>query len=146
MALKLLSRSRAKGGPGDQHSALAGRVALLQPWEDWHDVTDRVLNGKVALVTGAAGEIGTATIQLLAERGARIVAVDRDDAGLARAIGTLPASAEALSVSRTSASKRTLRLRAHLFQQRRHRGRHQTDSGLSARDVSPGARPTSHQT
>ncbi len=61
-------------------------------------MTDRVLNGKVALVTGAAGEIGTATIQLLAERGARIVAVDRDDAGLARAIGTLPASAEALSV------------------------------------------------
>ena len=41
--------------------------------EDWHDMTDRVLNGKVALVTGAAGEIGTATIQLLAERGARIV-------------------------------------------------------------------------
>jgi NAD(P)-dependent dehydrogenase (short-subunit alcohol dehydrogenase family) len=61
-------------------------------------MTDRLLNGKVALVTGAAGKIGTATIQLLAERGARIVAVDRDDAGLARAIGTLPASAEALSV------------------------------------------------
>ena len=37
---------------------------------------DRVrLDGKAALVTGAAGVIGSATIRLLAERGARIVAV-----------------------------------------------------------------------
>lgn len=61
-------------------------------------MTNRTLDGKVALVTGAAGEIGTATIQLLAERGARIVAVDRDSEGLARAFGKLPASAEALSI------------------------------------------------
>lgn len=61
-------------------------------------MTNRTLDGKVALVTGAAGEIGTATIQLLAERGARIVAVDRDSDGLARAFGKLPASAEALSI------------------------------------------------
>jgi NAD(P)-dependent dehydrogenase (short-subunit alcohol dehydrogenase family) len=40
-------------------------------------MTDRIrLDGKVAVVTGAAGVIGTATIRLLAERGARIVAVD----------------------------------------------------------------------
>ena len=39
---------------------------------------DRIrLDGKVAVVTGAAGVIGTATMRLLAERGARIVAVDR---------------------------------------------------------------------
>src|SRR5882724_12495152 len=39
---------------------------------------DRIrLDGKVAVVTGAAGVIGRATIQLLAERGARIVAGDR---------------------------------------------------------------------
>jgi NAD(P)-dependent dehydrogenase (short-subunit alcohol dehydrogenase family) len=39
---------------------------------------DRIrLDGRVAVVTGAAGVIGTATIRLLAERGARIVAVDR---------------------------------------------------------------------
>src|SRR5260370_6146401 len=31
VALKLLSRSRTKGGPGDQHSALAGPVAPLPP-------------------------------------------------------------------------------------------------------------------
>ena len=38
------------------------------------------LDGKVAVVTGAAGVIGRATLRLLAERGARIVAVDRREA------------------------------------------------------------------
>jgi NADP-dependent 3-hydroxy acid dehydrogenase YdfG len=39
---------------------------------------DRIrLDGRVAVVTGAAGVIGTATIRLLAERGAPIIAVDR---------------------------------------------------------------------
>jgi NAD(P)-dependent dehydrogenase (short-subunit alcohol dehydrogenase family) len=50
------------------------------------------LSGKVAVVTGAAGEIGSATIRLLAERGARVVAVDRDAASLKRATAKLPAS------------------------------------------------------
>jgi NAD(P)-dependent dehydrogenase (short-subunit alcohol dehydrogenase family) len=57
------------------------------------------LDGKVAVVTGAAGVIGRATIQLLAERGARIVAVDRREQDLQTAIGDLPASAQALAVS-----------------------------------------------
>ncbi|TGT71900.1 MULTISPECIES: SDR family oxidoreductase [unclassified Mesorhizobium] len=35
------------------------------------------IEGKVALITGAAGAIGTASARLLAQRGARIVAVDR---------------------------------------------------------------------
>ncbi|MGB7405361.1 MAG: SDR family NAD(P)-dependent oxidoreductase [Pacificimonas sp.] len=34
------------------------------------------MNGRVALMTGGAGEIGVATAKVLAERGARIVAVD----------------------------------------------------------------------
>src|SRR2546423_391586 len=56
---------------------------------------DRIrLDGRVAVVTGAAGVIGTATIRLLAERGARIVAVDHK-----AAIKDLPASAEALAVT-----------------------------------------------
>ena len=62
-------------------------------------MVDRIrLDGRVALVTGAAGVIGTATIQLLAERGARIVAVDRHGADLKTAIKALPATAEAISV------------------------------------------------
>ena len=61
---------------------------------------DRIrLDGRVAVVTGAAGVIGTATLRLLAERGARIVAVDRKAQELAAAIADLPASAEALAVA-----------------------------------------------
>jgi NAD(P)-dependent dehydrogenase (short-subunit alcohol dehydrogenase family) len=61
---------------------------------------DRIrLDGKVAVVTGAAGVIGRATMQLLAERGARIVAVDRKEQDLQTAIGDLPASAQALAVA-----------------------------------------------
>ncbi len=63
-------------------------------------MVDRIrLDGRVAVVTGAAGVIGTATLQLLAECGARIVAVDRKGADLASAIKDLPASAEALAVT-----------------------------------------------
>jgi NAD(P)-dependent dehydrogenase (short-subunit alcohol dehydrogenase family) len=63
-------------------------------------MADRIrLDGKVAIVTGAAGVIGTATMRLLAERGARIVAVDRKAAELQAAIKDLPASAQALAVT-----------------------------------------------
>jgi NAD(P)-dependent dehydrogenase (short-subunit alcohol dehydrogenase family) len=62
-------------------------------------MTDRIrLDGRVAVVTGAAGVIGTATMKLLAERGARIVAVDRREQDLQTAIKDLPASAEALAI------------------------------------------------
>jgi NAD(P)-dependent dehydrogenase (short-subunit alcohol dehydrogenase family) len=57
------------------------------------------LDGRVAVVTGAAGVIGRATLRKLAERGARIVAVDRPGSDLKAAIGDLPASAEALALS-----------------------------------------------
>lgn len=61
---------------------------------------DRIrLDGKVAVVTGAAGVIGSATMRLLAERGARIVAVDRKKAELKIAIKDLPASADPLLVT-----------------------------------------------
>jgi NAD(P)-dependent dehydrogenase (short-subunit alcohol dehydrogenase family) len=61
---------------------------------------DRIrLDGKVAVVTGAAGVIGAATIRLLAERGARIVAVDRNAQELQAVIRELPASAQALAIT-----------------------------------------------
>jgi NAD(P)-dependent dehydrogenase (short-subunit alcohol dehydrogenase family) len=63
-------------------------------------MTDRIrLDGRVAVVTGAAGFIGAATIRLLAERGARVVAVDRREQDLKTAIKDLPASAEALAIA-----------------------------------------------
>jgi NAD(P)-dependent dehydrogenase (short-subunit alcohol dehydrogenase family) len=64
------------------------------------DMLDRIrLDGKVAVVTGAAGHIGAATMRLLAERGARIVAVDRKRDDLNAAIKDLPHAAEALAVA-----------------------------------------------
>src|SRR3984957_8757428 len=61
---------------------------------------DRIrMDGRVAVVTGAAGVIGTATMRLLAERGARIVAIDRRQQDLEAAIRDLPASAQALAVT-----------------------------------------------
>jgi NAD(P)-dependent dehydrogenase (short-subunit alcohol dehydrogenase family) len=63
-------------------------------------MSDRIrLDGKVAVVTGAAGVIGTATLRLLAERGARIVAVDRKAQDLQTAIKDLPASAQAIAIT-----------------------------------------------
>ena len=63
-------------------------------------MTDRIrLDGRVAVVTGAAGVIGTATMRLLAERGARLVAVDRREQDLKEAIKDLPPSAQALAVA-----------------------------------------------
>jgi len=63
-------------------------------------MTDRIrLDGRVAVVTGAAGVIGSATIRLLAERGAKIVAVDRRPADLDAAVQGLPAATEALAVA-----------------------------------------------
>ena len=63
-------------------------------------MSDRIrLDGRVAVVTGAAGVIGSATIRLLAERGAKIVAVDRKQADLEVPIKGLPASAEAVAVT-----------------------------------------------
>lgn len=49
------------------------------------------LAGKVAIITGAGGEIGRATAALFAARGARIVAVDRDTAALSALGETLGA-------------------------------------------------------
>jgi NAD(P)-dependent dehydrogenase (short-subunit alcohol dehydrogenase family) len=57
------------------------------------------LDGRIAIVTGAAGVIGAATMRLLAARGARIVAVDRKEQELTATIAELPPSAEALAIT-----------------------------------------------
>ena len=60
---------------------------------------DTRLDGKVAIITGAAGEIGAATMQLFAARGARIFAVDRDEAQLQRAVAALPSEARGVAIT-----------------------------------------------
>jgi NAD(P)-dependent dehydrogenase (short-subunit alcohol dehydrogenase family) len=47
-------------------------------------LNDNQLQGKVALVTGAGGDIGSATVRLMLARGARVVGIDRDPQALAR--------------------------------------------------------------
>lgn len=50
------------------------------------------LDGRVAIVTGAAGAIGAATAALMIERGASVMLADVDAAGLARISADLPAA------------------------------------------------------
>ncbi len=50
------------------------------------------LEGRTALVTGAASGIGYATAQALSERRARLLLVDRDGDSLERAAGSIPGS------------------------------------------------------
>ncbi|MRT30642.1 SDR family NAD(P)-dependent oxidoreductase [Herbaspirillum sp. CAH-3] len=53
------------------------------------------LAGRRILVTGAAAGIGRATCQRVASMGAHVLAVDRDEAGLAALLGQLPGTGHA---------------------------------------------------
>jgi 3-oxoacyl-[acyl-carrier protein] reductase len=59
-------------------------------------VTSTDLNGRVAIVTGAAHGIGLASARRLSAAGAHIVAVDLDEAALAEACGELVGESHAL--------------------------------------------------
>jgi len=108
------------------------------------------LDGKVALITGAAGEIGAATVKLMIARGARIVAVDRDKAALMRLSDELERPAEVISIEgdvtdEGSVAGFVARARVrwpnrYLLQQCRDRGVGPSDCGISTRRLSPRAR------
>ncbi|HEX4986158.1 MAG TPA: SDR family oxidoreductase [Burkholderiales bacterium] len=53
----------------------------------------RMLEGKVAIITGAAGGFGRVLVQAFIEQGAKVAALDVDEAGLAALAGALPAQA-----------------------------------------------------
>ncbi|MBU4433611.1 MAG: SDR family oxidoreductase, partial [Alphaproteobacteria bacterium] len=57
----------------------------------------RVLEGKVAVITGAAGAIGMATSKLMAERGATIVAVDIPGTDWSKLKAALPRDAKLIT-------------------------------------------------
>jgi NAD(P)-dependent dehydrogenase (short-subunit alcohol dehydrogenase family) len=82
--------------PAPNHEIRDNRKAQ----EEMPAMPDRIrLDGKVAVVTGAAGVIGSATMRLLADRGARIVAVDRSEPDLQAAVRDLPPAAQALAIT-----------------------------------------------
>ena len=58
----------------------------------------KVLDGKVCIITGAAGSLGLATAGLFLREGARVTLVDRDAAALQAAVGLLGAYAGQLMV------------------------------------------------
>ena len=66
------------------------------------------MNGKVAVVTGAAGGIGGAVAVALAGAGAEVVGIDREQADLSQR-PTSPAPSPASSVSTCSSTRRDQR-------------------------------------
>jgi NAD(P)-dependent dehydrogenase (short-subunit alcohol dehydrogenase family) len=57
------------------------------------------LDGKVAVITGAGGDIGGAAAVLMAERGAAVVAIDRHVQNLAALQGRMPPGARLLALA-----------------------------------------------
>ena len=48
------------------------------------------LEGKVAIITGAAGGMGSAAARLFTREGAKVLLVDREEEGLVRIANLLP--------------------------------------------------------
>lgn len=67
----------------------------------------RNLDGKVAIVTGAAGGIGSATVKLFIEQGASVVLADLDEAGAARVAASLGERTAAVAVVRADVTRET---------------------------------------
>ncbi len=60
------------------------------------------LQDKVAVITGAAGDVGGAAARLFCEQGARLALLDRDKAGLAALAAALPNGATCIGADVTS--------------------------------------------
>ena len=60
------------------------------------------LDGKIAIITGAANGIGAAAAKLFAREGARLLLVDRDEAGLKRQVQAIGAAASHVVADVTS--------------------------------------------
>jgi NAD(P)-dependent dehydrogenase (short-subunit alcohol dehydrogenase family) len=66
-----------------------------------------ILEGKVCVVTGAAGSLGLASVRLFAEEGARVMLVDRDREALGAALKVLPEGRATAMLADVSSAKDT---------------------------------------
>ena len=66
------------------------------------------IDGRIAVVTGAGSGLGAATAKLLADAGAKVVAVDRDAAAAARTANSLDGVAMELDVSDASGAENSI--------------------------------------
>lgn len=68
------------------------------------------LDGKVAIVTGAAGAVGAATVEVLITQGARVAAVDVDGAGLRSLVAKIGDAAKGyvVDLANVAAGKRMI--------------------------------------
>ena len=57
------------------------------------------LTGKVAIITGGAGGIGTAAAKLFTDEGAKVLLVDRNEAALQRVVDTLGSAGASYAVA-----------------------------------------------
>ena len=107
---------------------------------------ERLLEGKVTIVTGASRGIGAATAQVLAEAGAAVVLAARDERGIEAVAGRIIASGgEAYAVATDVADERSVERRDELFAFKvGHRCSHRSANrgGTLRRPIDPGV-PTS---
>ena len=66
-----------------------------------------ILEGKVCVVTGAAGSLGLASVHLFAQEGARVMLVDHDRDALAAALKALPEGRATAMLADVSSAKDT---------------------------------------
>ncbi|MCB1007032.1 MAG: SDR family NAD(P)-dependent oxidoreductase, partial [Acidimicrobiales bacterium] len=83
---------RPRGAGAEGRSGGHGRVRRRDPWDE--EVVMGELDGKVAMVTGAAAGIGRATALRLAAEGARLGVADLDEERGAALVAEVEAAAD----------------------------------------------------
>jgi NAD(P)-dependent dehydrogenase (short-subunit alcohol dehydrogenase family) len=78
--------------------------------------SDRSLRKRVALLTGAAGDIGNATVRLMSQRGADIVAIDRLGSDLEGLKAHASAESRLLTIEADVSSERDIQNAVHQAQ------------------------------
>jgi NAD(P)-dependent dehydrogenase (short-subunit alcohol dehydrogenase family) len=82
----------------------------MSNWRSIFMTQSQTLLGKVAVITGASGVIGTATSKLLAERGATIVAVDIPGTNWSKLRAALPSATKLVTADGDVTDERSVKI------------------------------------